>query len=609
MFDAARDHLFRLDALVRKWGPLVLLLFAVCYYGQYYRSGLNLGGEGGTIAVNAMRLNEGWLPIKETTLNYNVMWFYPVAWLFKLTGPDYITLRIYFFALCLLTGWIAFLIVRRISGSGLYALGVGLVILAIPGMLFRNYMGLLAVANVWVLLHAFVLSPAKGGRRWAWFGIAGLVFGLTWLVRIDIGMFFSVIYLGLMLLYPFGVRGELLRRMPVALGGGALCLLAAVAIHVPFYVDAQVRGFGPAFVGDYASKWNLIKYEAGQRFFRPSPPARARKPSAAVSASDWIPVRFKKSPPNWANAVKAERAAQLEAQRKGKPRPELRNLFKQETFYDAVFVLILHLPILISAIIIVAAGGVLAWGLCAGNAALKEPALVCLVTLGSALTLFSQYFFFRPDTPHLSEFMIPFLVALACASYYAIKAALASRSWIVRAGYIGFVALCAVSEGLYFYHSFPKESAGTIAAARKRTYEVVAENGVRVWTKRREQPWLQAMHDAIMRYSEQGEWVVTFPYSPTINFMTDRPSYLKDLYVDNATAGDKFTETKIQDIEQYNPAVIVIDQRDINDTEISRFKNWAAPLYDYIRSRYVRVPGEFDSNEIYVRPDRMPPQA
>jgi hypothetical protein len=62
-------------------------------------------------------------------------------------------------------------------------------------------------------------------------------------------------------------------------------------------------------------------------------------------------------------------------------------------------------------------------------------------------------------------------------------------------------------------------------------------------------------------------------------------------------------------MEQNNPAVIVIDQRDINDTEISRFKNWAAPLYDYLRSHYARVPGEFDTNEIYVRRDKMPPQA
>lgn len=609
MFDAAHRYLFRLDALVRRWGPLVLVVFAFCYYGQYYRSGLNLGGEGGTVAVNAMRLNEGWLPIKDTTLNYNVLWFYPVAWLFKITGPDYIALRIYFFVLCLFAGWFAFLIVRRVSRSGLYALGVGLLVLTIPGMLFRNYMGLLAVANAWVMLHAFVLPPAKGARRWGWFALAGLVLGLTWLVRIDIGMFFLVIYAGLVLLYPLGVRGEFRRRLPVALGGGVLCVLAAVAIHVPFLVDAQARGFRAEFVADYVAKWNLIKYEAGRRIFHSASAEAEVDPVTLERAPGFTPVRFQRTPPNWVQLAEAERAARIQAEQKGRPRPVLRDIFRQGSFYDGVFVFVLYAPILLGSVILFAAGILLAWALCARREKLKEGSLVCLVTLGSALTLFSQYFFFRPDTPHLSEFMVPFLVAIACASFYAVKIASSQRSLAVRGLCWMFICACVISEGLYFYHSFPKESAGTIAAKRKRSHEMVGSNEVRVWLKRRECDAMQGLHDTIVRYAQPGEWVVAFPYSPTINFMTNRPSYLKDLYVDNATAGRRFTEEKIREIEVNNPAVIVIDQRDINDTEASRFRNWAAPLYNYIRSRYVLVPGEFDTNEIYVRPDKIPPQA
>jgi hypothetical protein len=186
---------------------------------------------------------------------------------------------------------------------------------------------------------------------------------------------------------------------------------------------------------------------------------------------------------------------------------------------------------------------------------------------------------------------------------------MSARSWLVRVGCGGFIVLCAGSEGLYFFHSFPKESAGTIAAARKRSYEVVADNGVRVFVKRRERPWLQDLHDTIVRYASPDEWVVTFPYSPTINFMTNRRSYFKDLYVDNATAGRNFMQEKLAEIERFRPAVIVVDQRDINGTEFSRFKNWAAPTYDYIRSHYVRIPAEFDTNEVYVRPDKIPPQS
>lgn len=598
-----------MDAWLRAWGPLLLLAFAVFYCAQYYRSGLNLGGEGGTVAVNAIRLNEGWLPIKETTLNYNVLWFYPVAWLFKLTGPDYVALRIYFFALCLAAGVLGFLIVRRVTGLGWYALGAGLVILAIPGMLFRNYMGLLPLLNAWALLHAFVLGSRAGPRRWAWFAVAGLVLGLTFLVRIDVGMFFSVIYAGLVGAYPLGVRGEFWRRLPVALGGGVVVAAAVLTIHLPFYYDARVRGFGPEFLGQYSTIWNQTTYEVQRRLpRRPAAPIPAPSASTAVSGARWIPVRFKKTPKNWADHAKAEKFAAMN--RSGRPRQDLRDLFKQPSFYDAVFVLILHLPILISGFVIAVAGGALVWALVRADVARKEASLVCLVTLGSALTLFPQYFFFRPDTPHLSEFMIPFLIAMACASFYAARWAARTRSVILRCAGVGFVALCLVSEALYIFHSFPKESAGTIAAARKRSVEMIAENGVHVFLKKGEQKRVQAIHDLITGHSAPAEWVVTFPYSPTVNFLTNRPSYLKNLYVDNASAEKNFPEATIADFARYRPAVILIDQRDINDTEFSRFKNWAAPVYDFIRQNYVRVGGDLDldGNEIYVRPDKIAPQ-
>lgn len=591
----------RADEALRKWGPLVLLVFAICYYGQYYRSGLNLGGEGGTVAVNAMRLNDGWLPIKGTTLNYNVLWFYPVAWLFQLTGPDYIALRVYFFALCVVTAVLAFLIVRRVSGSGWYATFVGVLLLVLPGMMFRNYMGLLTVANAWVLLQAFVFEAKPAARRWLWFVLAGVVLGLTFLVRIDVGMFFAVIYLGLAVLYPLGVRGEFVRRVPVAIGGGLLCALAAMAMHLPFYFDARNRGFGPEFANQYPTMWNQVRFEVERRA-QPQQPAPTPQ-AQAQAEQETKPVAKKPAIP-----AGEQRIATMD--RGGRARTELRDLFRQGSFSNAVFVVILYLPIAVAAVMVATAAVALLFGLVRARAEFREAALVCLVTTGAALTLFSQYFFFRPDTPHLSEFMVAFTVAMACACVYAVRLATGARFRLMRAAAWSFVALCVVSQGLYFGHSFQKESSGSIAAKFKRKKEAVADNGVRVWLKSREQPQIQAIHDLVVRYSRPGEWVVTFPYSPTINFMTDRPSYLKSLYIDNSNAGRNFQADLIGEFEKFRPAVIVIDQRDINKTEFSRFKNWAAPVYRYIRRHYVRVGGklDLDENEIYVRPDKISSQ-
>ncbi len=573
--------------------------FRCFYYGQYYRSDLNLGGEGGTAAVIAMRLNEGWLPIVETFLGYNVMWFYPIAWLFQVTGPDYVALRLYFFALCLAMAVIGFLTVRRVTGQGWLAVGTGVLLILIPGMLFRNYMGLLPVLNGYLFLQAFVLEPRSPRWRWAWWTLAGLGLGLTLLVRVDLGIFISVIAVGLIALYPFGVRGALVRRLGAAAAALVVVVAAVVAIHVPVYLDAKARGFGPDFLGQYPTEINRLRYEFGKEVLGD---AGAEADAAVVPSRE----RFGGRELLAAGSHHSEwmRVADGGAGDTTRPRETLGELFNQESFYDAVFVVILHLPMVISGIIFVVASGGLLWALIARDGERKAAALTCLVTLGVALTLFPQYFFFRPDTPHLSEFMCPFVIAMVCACWHGLR--WARGSWALRVPVIGFVGLCVVGEGLYFYHSFPKESAGTIAAKRKRNHEFRGDNGVRVWLKRRERERIAAIHEAVVVHSRPDDWVITYPYSPTINFMTNRRSYLRNLYIDNVTAGESWLNNSMLELERERPAVIVIDERDINDTEYSRFKNWAAPLRDYIRRRYVLV-GVFGENEVFVRPDRLTP--
>ena len=80
-------------------GPLVLLIFALCYYGVYALSGLDIMGEGGTTAVIAQRLLEGQRPIVDTFLGYNLLWFLPIVGLFKIFGPNFTAIRLFFFGL------------------------------------------------------------------------------------------------------------------------------------------------------------------------------------------------------------------------------------------------------------------------------------------------------------------------------------------------------------------------------------------------------------------------------------------------------------------------------------------------------------------------------
>jgi hypothetical protein len=87
-----------------------------------------------------------------------------------------------------------------------------------------------------------------------------------------------------------------------------------------------------------------------------------------------------------------------------------------KTWSERLFPVVTYLPILVALVVVIPAGFALLAAICRRDERLREEAQVLLITMGAALTLFPQFFFFRPDTPHLSELMAPFFVSLACAA-------------------------------------------------------------------------------------------------------------------------------------------------------------------------------------------------
>jgi len=609
------------DEYLRRFGGWLILLIAVLYYGQYYRSGLNLGGEGGTVAVIAMRLMEGQLPLVDTFLGYNLMWFYPVAWLFELTGPNYIALRIYFFAFCTVTALMAFFIVRRLTGQGWYAILVAMGPLLVPGMMFRNYMGFLAVLNMLCLLNTFLLPQKTRARQWVWTAASGLALGLTFLIRIDLGTFFSFLALGLAVLYPLRPGGEFLAQLKTGFLSFLVIALLTIGLHVPFALDAQRRGFGKEFSDQYFGWIGLVKYLAAQKIEKTKmtlvgPPSRTIKEKLAAKKTPLPapsgpnvglhPYRYKRS----AMVILLDEDyivryfAPLHAPSRDislddyLQKRNLRTIFQHPDSEERLFAAALYLPILTTLLFVLYGTAIWAKGLFRRDTRDWTDGLVILTVCGSALTLFPQYFFFRPDTPHLSEFMVPFTVALGVAAFILWqrrKATLPSR---VLVG--GLLAVVALQVGVYYSHAYPKESAGTIAAARKRTQELKAENGVHVFLRKKDVEELKGLVDVILANTKPGEYVVCYPYSPTVNFMVNRPSFEYNLYVDNAHDVSNFHGETLTKLEKFNPAAIIIDNRDINQTEESRFRSWASRTYRYIRENY-EYAGEFRKQEVYLR--------
>lgn len=575
--------------------PWLLLAFALVYYALYFRSGLNLGGEGGTAGVVAMRLMQGQRPILDTFLGYNVLWFFPVVWIFEMTGPNYLVLRGFFFVICILSAGLVYRVVLTYSKNALFSAVPCVIAILIPGMLFRNYMPFLGILNAWLLTSAFVVNRSSRKRTLAWTIAAGTGLGITFLFRIDLGIFFSVIFLGLCILFPFGTVEN-----PGKRGGFAFLLLiaglsAAFTVHIPFWLEAKHRGYESAFIGQYTGWTEMV---AGE--FRQFAAGLGEKPPSTPVPPTAVPV---KSAPSPAVSDTKPRGETWE-DRGARAKSRVCDIWQSLPWEERSLALCIYLPIPFSIIAILTGCCFLLAAVLRRDEVAKERALYPLTVLGCALALFPQYFFFRPDTVHIAEMMVPFLAALGtivwAAGRYTYEHPHPAKRMLPIAAISGCLAIAAV----YVSHALPKASAGTIAARTKASHRFDALNGVHVLVREKEARWLSGLRDAILNHSSPDEYVVCLPYSPTINFMTDRPSPLHNLYVDNATAGKHFLETFLKTIDSSHPAVVVLDQRKINNTEASRFRNWAPDVCRWLANNYVYF-GRYDRNEVFVRSDKV----
>jgi len=231
---------------------------------------------------------------------------------------------------------------------------------------------------------------------------------------------------------------------------------------------------------------------------------------------------------------------------------------------------------------------------------------VLLVSTGSALVLFPQYFFWRPDMMHLAEFMVPFMVALALGVSLALDEFRRSGP-LSRTGLILIIVMASLELGIYLIKGWQTDGVGSIAACRRRHQEFAALNGVRVKLNPEELSRATLLRDSVLSHSKPGEYVVCYPYLPMVNFMTDRPSYEYNLYADNALPAEQFFDQAKSNIQIHHPSVIVIDTGRINDTEASRFSNWASKTYAFIKDHYSLVASDKEV-EIYALNPGSPQQ-
>lgn len=563
-------------------GPVLILTCAVFYYGSYIRFWFNPHDEGGTAALIASRILAGEVPFKDVELGYNIGWFWPIVALFKVAGVNFVAMRGFFFALsalCALWGWA---VVRKVTRRDWLAILVGLVLVVFPGSQFKNYIPMLCVANTLALVTAAIGSGASAAAFWRRVALGGVVLGITFLIRIDIGYLFSIIWLGFIFLRLFDYRTTRgIARLGDVMAGVAILVAGVLLVLGPATIATKVGGYSDEFLARYL-KWadDLTDRAESVVVSNEGAPAAAAVPAEAKPKKPGIP--------------------------KIADRTELRRVtwekFKTTTNEDTKVLFILtYVPVFIFGMLVTWAALRTLGAIFTGKFTLDHPGMLGLLLLGGSLTTFPQFFFFRPDRPHLSEFMPGFIVA-TIAVFFLLKG---RWRWLVG-------ALMVIQFGFFAWFAFDHYSAGTIAARTKikknkrKLFE--GENGVRVLVHEKEHKEFETVRKAVAENSKPGDWLICYPYQPGYNVMTNRPTYEKVLYKDNATAEANWSQKAIERFEEKKPAVVIIDDRAINQNEASRFSKWAPRVLEYLRANY-EVCGQVDTIEIYRRKTEGAPSA
>ena len=545
---------------------LGLVLLALIYYSLIYRYGLNLADEGNA-AVISQRLMHGERPFVDLTLGYNVLWFYPISALFKIFGTNLLLMRAYFYAVSTASGLLAFLLLRRLDAPLWLSLLPAILVLLVTGQYYKSYIPFLVLANLLAL--TFFLTSQKKLRTAI---IGGVLLGTTYLVRIDLGMFFTVIWCAVIGLHLWLLD----RRLRLTLLIASSLAAGVVLIHLPFLYDASRRGFLKEFLQEYRDVAVTILQIA----------LPAKQPGSAQSKTA-SPIRCSLSPETSPNPGAGSKIERYQTRLSRRP---WRDIFLKSPKLDKRLLAFLTYatPALFSALLLAGVWLVLAKRLS------SERWVLFSTILAGALTAFPQFFFFRPDLPHLIEFMKGGLVALTCAVWLLWSSLGRTR---VANGFAGALALVAAA---YALATLSSPYGGTIALRKHRNLRFKGANGVDVFLSKSEYQAIAGIYNATVQNSRANDYVACYPYLPSVNLITGRRTFQNILYIDNLTRPPNWDEAEIAQLRKYQPAVIVIDNWKINGTESSRFTSWATETMEFIQEHY-RLQAAFDDKKVFVR--------
>jgi hypothetical protein len=542
-----------------------LAFIAAIYYGSFYNYSFNLADEG-SVALITERLANGETPYLDIEIGYGILWYLPIVLLFKVFGTEFYLIRLYFLAIGFASALLAYGVMVRLTGNRVIAFAVALVILLFPGVTYQTYIPFLVISGLYVLLLYDVRTLRPTVPAWVALTCSGVYLAAAYLIRPDIATAFTVLIGGYHVL--LAVREAIQDRGAGAIRGLSCRLLAitgvAILVTLPFVFEAKERGFLDDLMQRYWIYAEQLILKSAERLARGSP--------ADTSSTVALLPRLPPQALFW---------------------PDHRG-----------FAFLTYAPVIsVASILLFLAGDFLRRvGSGAALSAFIADRTYLLVLSGAALSTFPQFFIWRPDLDHLCGFFPGFALLLAYSLFLLWRASKVATNRVRRRATFGLLGVFLTTYVVIFAVHFDG-----LNLRHDRDFRLRLDKGIDVNVTWLEFQTITQLHSAVTRATQPGDYVLCFPYCPGINFITDRPTFQHFLYVDEGVlrANPGWIDDMKAQIVARKPKVIVIQNWAVNGTELSRFQNWARPLYTYVTEAYARTL-ELRRFEVFVLKDTIP---
>jgi hypothetical protein len=554
----------------------LLAVIAVCYWGSYYNCGFNLGDEG-VAALRSMKLLAGEVPYRDVDLHHGLLWFYPIVLLFAVFGVNFVLMKIYFFFLAGLSVLFGYLTVERVTGSRGLAFLTGLLLILVPGTIHKTYVPLIILANMYFVTR---MDLAKTFLRNREVVSAAVIAAISYMMRPDLGVYVIGVICLVMTLHAFCHVGAVKVALKSNVRSAGIMIGVFTVVAAPFVVLSIIQGFFEPFLSHMAI-WPKI--------------GPLIMPAEQSGMSD--------------SAVRMLSEVQRLHPDVGKPAARIPVTAIWGAPGQRQFAFLTYSPL----VILPAAGLILAARLSIhrqkGRTIEAFDSLRLLSVLILAAGALPHFIVWRPDPPHLSQFMPGMIVLEVCLIGELVRGVKTSSGMKARDAvsylrigcYLAFIAILTFHVAYYTRFSLRSSSTGSIGAAKGCTRLFEAENGIRVFVRPPLWQGLTRLKEKVESSSKRDDYVVCFPFSPGVNVMTGRPTFMRDLGVhDGYLFRPGWQEETVDRISRKKPAVILVADYAINWREISRFSNWARKIMHYIEQHYTCV-GEELGHKIYVR--------